>query len=206
MYKQKLVIASGNEGKLNDIANIVQCLPNLEHNIKLIKLSEYGDITAPDEPYDNFLDNAKHKAKYYAQITKEATFAEDAGLLIKKLNGFPGVRTKEFALECGGYSEVFKKLEEMLSDYNDKSATFHCSAVIYFPKTEKFITYSGEVSGYLSFPARGEHGFAFDKIFVPTGYNETFAELGEKIKSKISHRAAAVNGVLDKLYQYINRE
>lgn len=191
----KIVIASTNNGKIKEISNILNSIDNL--SIEIRSLQDY-DIEEPDEPHDDFITNAIHKAKYYAQHTQEATLSEDSGLSIDVLKGFPGVRTKEFTQECGGMSKTFIKLEQMLQGFQNPSAYFNSAAALYLPSQDLVITHEAKDEGVISFPPRGEDGFAFDPIFIPEGYDRTFAELGPSIKNKISHRSKAIHGLMKK--------
>lgn len=194
-----IVIASTNAGKIREIQKILHELVGLKIAVKSLK--DYT-IPAPDEPYHSFMENAVHKAKYYAAHTKLPTLSEDSGLMIEALNGFPGVRTKEFSQECGGMAKTFVKLETMLRDMRNYSACFNCAAVLYIPSHDYLMTHEAKDEGMLVFPPRGDDGFAFDPIFVPQGYDKTFAELGLKIKNKISHRAQAMQGLIEKFRQF----
>ena len=191
----QIVIASTNHGKIAEINSIFEKFPRL--NINLKSLIDY-QIIEPDEPYDTFIENARHKAKYYATQTKTAALSEDAGLCIAALDGFPGVRTKEFAQECCGVEKAFIKLEQMLSGLNT-AAYFKCAAALYLPELDQFITNEAIINGHLVFPPRGNQGFAFDPIFIPQNYDKTMAELGTTVKNKISHRALAIYGLAEKL-------
>ncbi len=164
------------------------------------------NIPEPDEPHHTYLENAQHKAKYYAQHTKVATLSEDAGLRIEALNGFPGVRTKEFVEECGGIQNAFAKLQAMLKDTDNMSASFICSAAIYIPLEDIWISAEGIDNGRISFPARGSDCFGFDPIYIPNGYDKTNAELGVAVKNQIGHRAKAIRGVLQGLKQHLSQQ
>lgn len=198
----KIVIASTNQGKIAEITKILKTLEGLGIDVR--SLQDY-DIVEPDEPHDCFIENAIHKAKYYAKYTKEMTLSEDSGLSIEALNGFPGVRTKEITQEFGGMSNTFVKLEQMLSGSNNYAAHFNSAAALYIPSHDFLITHEAKDYGSLSFPPRGDDGFAFDPIFVPKGYDKTFAEMGMELKNEISHRAKALQGLMEKLRQFSKR-
>jgi XTP/dITP diphosphohydrolase len=196
----KIVIASTNDGKIREIHKILQELEGLKIDIGSLK--EYN-ISEPDEPHDSFMENAIHKAKYYAQHTNLPTLSEDSGLSIEALNGFPGVRTKDFGDKCGGMAKAFVKLAEMLKETDNYTACFNSAIVLYIPSHDYLITHEAKDDGMLTFPPRGDDGFAYDPVFVPKGYDKTFAELGLKIKNKISHRAQAMQGLIEKFRQFI---
>ncbi len=193
----KICIASGNPHKIREVTAILQ---NSSSGIELdISSIAKLDIAEPDEPYSTFMENACHKAKYYADYTQTPTLSEDSGICIAALDNFPGVYTKDFALECGTLANAFLSLEKMLADKDDYSATFICAAVLYLPHQNLFLKYEGTNSGKISFPARGDNCFGFDPIFVPSGYSQTIAELGEEFKNQNGHRANAIKGIIEQL-------
>lgn len=194
----KICIASGNPHKVQEIKAIIS---GLVHNQKLELYSIEGmDIPEPDEPYETFMDNACYKAHYYSNFTKAPTLSEDAGLCIEALESFPGVKTKDFLLECGGLNQAFNKLEQMLSGKDNYAAYFVCAASLYIPNQKRFITFEARDAGKISFPARGDKCFGFDPIFAPKGYDQTMAELGNDIKNVIGHRAVAMRGIIENLF------
>jgi XTP/dITP diphosphohydrolase len=193
----QIVIATGNKYKAAEITRILQ--ENPDPRFKYISLPN-SDITEPDEPYPTFMENARHKAKYYSDMLGCAALAEDAGMCVRALNGFPGVRTKDFVMECGGIANSLSKLQAMLRDTTDYTTSFTCAAALYIPQLDQFITYEGVDLGTLSFTARGTQGFGLDPIFIPDGYQQTMAELGESVKNQIGHRALAMRGIAKQLY------
>lgn len=190
---KKLTIASTNQGKIKEIAQMLN-----ELNLTGFEVQSIGkyDLIEPDEPYDTFLENAVHKAKYYGKALNSITIADDSGLCIEALDGFPGVRTKDFVHENGGQIQAFLELQRMLEKHNNYRAYFQSALVIYCPVLDKVLSCEDRESGTLSFPARGTDGFGFDPIFVPDGYDQTMAELGLLIKNEISHRAKALKELM----------
>jgi len=193
----KLCIASGNPHKIQEIKAIIDgSFSGLDLNL----ISIQGmDIPEPDEPYENFMENACYKAQYYAGFTKMPTLSEDAGLCIEALNNFPGVKTKDFMLECGSLENSFITLEQMLKNESNYTACFVCAAALYMPLEKRFIIFEGKDAGRITFPPRGDKCFGFDPIFSPSGYTQTMAELGDDVKNKIGHRAIAIRGILQQL-------
>lgn len=197
-----IVVASTNEGKIREIHKILHELKGIKIDVRSLK--DY-DISEPDEPYESFIENAIHKAKYYAKHTNLPTLSEDSGLSIVALDGFPGIRTKDFSRECGGMSKTFIKLEEMLKKTGNYEAYFNCATVLYIPSHDFLITHEAKDDGLLTFPPRGGDGFAYDPIFIPNGYDKTFAELGLEVKNKISHRAQAMQGLIEKFLEFLKK-
>jgi XTP/dITP diphosphohydrolase len=195
----KIFIASGNQNKITEITEIIQTtFPRLN-----LELSSIKDLNLPEpaEPYTTFMENACYKAKHYANFTQAPTLSEDAGLCIESLDNFPGVYTKDFLIKSGSLTDAFNNLKDMLKGQNNYTAHFVCAAALYLPSESRFITYEGKDNGQISFPPRGEQCFGFDPIFAPQGYTQTMAELGNKIKNAIGHRAIAIRGIVEQLLE-----
>jgi XTP/dITP diphosphohydrolase len=191
-FKQVLV-ASGNKGKLVEIAEL---LGNL--GIKALGSFDYN-LPEPDEDGQDFAENSLIKAKYYGDKTGLISLADDSGLGIDLLNGEPGIHSARWAVTDGqkDFPHAFEKIKSALIEKGadlaqDKiSAYFICNLSIYDPKTKFSQSFEGRIDGILTFPARGNNGFGYDPIFIPQGLNQTFGEIDPKIKEKISHRALA---------------
>lgn len=199
---KNLLIATQNTGKIKEIYELLNKTHNIHFNIKSLK--DY-DISEAEEPYETFEHNVIHKAKYYAGLVHMPALSDDSGLCVDALNGFPGVRSKEFIVEQGGISAAISKLEQMLNDLgtNNYGASFHCVVALYIPENNDLISRHSYLSGNLVFPGRGKDGFGFDPIFIPEGFSNTLAELGTEVKNTISHRYKAMQGLLEKLNAYL---
>ncbi|MDR1590387.1 MAG: non-canonical purine NTP pyrophosphatase [Puniceicoccales bacterium] len=187
---KKLCIASTNKGKIWELKSL------LDGVFELYLLEDFGALPEAEEPFESFLKNAKNKAKHYAKFTGMPTFSEDAGLCVRALNLFPGVRSKRFIAESGGEQNAFARLENMLAAKDDRRAEFVCVSVIFDPQSGQIFTGKGAMQGEIRFPAQGASGFGFDPIFTPVGYQQTIAELGETVKSAIGHRGKSVRALL----------
>lgn len=192
----EIVIASTNIGKISEIKELLSF--HTKDEVQVLSLKDYK-IKEPDEPFQTFQANAIHKAKYYAQKTGKVCLAEDSGLCVNALDFFPGVRSKEFIEESGGILQAMRLLEEKLINQDSLSAFFQSAIAIHFPNSEEFVTEEAKDYGTLNFPARGIYGFGFDRIFIPDGYDLTFGEMGVSKKNKISHRAKALEAIIQKL-------
>ncbi len=190
----ELLIATGNRGKLKEIADLLAKI-----NIKAIGSFDYN-LEEPEENGKTFAENSLIKAKYYGDKTGLVALADDSGLCIDVLNGKPGIHSARWAINKEGekdFSEAFDKIrwalnEKTLSMKQDKiNAHFICNLSIYDPKTKNHHSFEGKVSGHLTFPARGYKGFGYDPIFIPEGYSKTFGEMPNAEKEKISHRSKA---------------
>ncbi len=137
-----------------------------------------------------FEENARIKAGQAARYADMAAFADDSGLEVKALGGAPGIYSARYGGENATYAEKMAKLLDELKNFDDRRARFVCVIALAY-RGDIVETFRGEVTGRIAFVPRGMEGFGYDPIFIPDGYDKTFGELGEEIKSKISHRARA---------------
>jgi XTP/dITP diphosphohydrolase len=201
-----LYIATGNEHKVSEIAEMlgdtVQCL-SMQSLSSPPKLIEDGDT---------FEANALAKAEQLATWLKTqnldtkqwCVLADDSGLEVDALDGRPGVLSARFAADETGSSGNASdeannaKLIRLLKDVpeNDRTGRFRCVLAMVNPYPEKEAsgqwTFNGSCEGQLLLKPSGNHGFGYDPLFQPKGYERTFAELGTSIKNKISHRSHAL--------------
>lgn len=184
-----MIIATNNKGKLEEIRKIFN-----EYQISSLK--EKGIDVDVLEDQNTFLGNAKKKAKEIYEISHEVTIADDSGLCISALNGFPGVMTHRF---LGDDATDRMRNEYLIQEVNkneDRSAQVICSLVYYDGK--EFIEAEGVLEGFISRECRGKNGFGFDEIFeLPNGL--TLAELSPEEKNEISARALALEALKEKL-------
>lgn len=191
---KNLFVASTNNGKITEIK---ETLHNLGYsNIKISSLADYP-IAEPDEPYETFLENAIHKARYYGKHTMLPTLCDDSGLCVEALDNFPGVRTKDFAQDCGSLDAAFIKINNLLEG-KSKKANFHGAVSLYIPQSNRLFSYEGKTYGQFCYPPRGLNGFGFHPVFIPDGFNKTMAELGpEIVKQHISQRVKSIKGLFE---------
>lgn len=183
--KKKLVVATNNAHKLEEISQI------LGENIELLSLKDIQCITEIPETADTLEGNAQQKAEYIYKHFGLDCFADDTGLEVEALDGAPGVFSARYAGNENNSEANMQKLLLNLQGANNRKAQFRTViCLIIGGKTHLF---EGICKGRIIEEKRGETGFGYDPIFVPEGYNETFAELGNDIKNKISHRAKAVD-------------
>jgi XTP/dITP diphosphohydrolase len=137
-----------------------------------------------------FEENARIKAGQAARYADMAAFADDSGLEVRALGGAPGIYSARYGGENATYAEKMAKLLDELKNFDDRRARFVCVIALAY-RGDIVETFRGEVTGRIAFEPRGTDGFGYDPIFIPDGYDKTFGELGEEVKSKISHRARA---------------
>lgn len=191
--KNKLVFATNNLHKLNEVS---QMLGNTFDLLSLKDINCYSDIP---ETANTLEGNALLKARFIYQQYHLNCFADDTGLEVEALNGAPGVYSARYAGETHDSKANMNKLLVEMKGIENRKAQFR--TVIALIINEKEYLFEGLIKGKIIESEKGSSGFGYDPIFVPEGFNETFAELGNEIKNKISHRAQAI----DKLCKFIQK-
>lgn len=190
---KKLVFATNNAHKLEEIRAI------LGDRIEVLSLKDiHCDADIP-ETADTLEGNAALKAEYIYRNYGMDCFADDTGLEVEALGGAPGVYSARYAGSGHDSEANMKKLLAELNGVTDRKAQFR-TAICLIEGGEKHL-FEGIVKGEIIENKRGNSGFGYDPVFVPEGYAETFAEMGNDEKNKISHRARAVQ----QLCAYLNR-
>ena len=186
----KLVLATRNEGKVREIGEILKD----QTGIELWSLRNYPDTPEVVEDGTTYEENAIKKASVLAEYTGHLTIADDSGLAVDALDGAPGVHSARYAGENASDQDRITKLLNALQEASDerRSARFICAVAIAVPLVRVEVV-RGVCEGRIICAPRGESGFGYDPIFVPVGYDKTFAELGDEIKNRISHRAKALD-------------
>lgn len=187
---KRLVFATNNAHKLEEVSAI------LGDKIELLSLKDIGCHTDIPETADTLEGNALLKSFYIFDNYHLDCFADDTGLEVEALDGAPGVYSARYAGGEGhdAQANMLKLLREMEGKENRKAQFRTAISLILDGKQYLF---EGIIKGKIIREKRGDSGFGYDPIFVPEGYSQTFAELGNDIKNKISHRALAVNKLCD---------
>lgn len=182
----KLVFATNNAHKLEEIKAI------LDHKIEILSLSDIQCKANIPETANTLQGNALLKAQFVYTHYRMNCFADDTGLEVEVLNGAPGVHTARYAGDNVQDSQANMKLLLHNLKYEDnRKAQFRTVIALILHGKEYY--FEGKIEGSITKEKRGEGGFGYDPIFIPNGYDKTFAELGHDIKNSISHRALAVN-------------
>jgi len=184
-----MIIATNNKGKLEELKKILT-------EYKLYSLKEKGIDIDVEEDAETFLGNAQKKAKEIYDISKEETIADDSGLCINALDGFPGVMTHRFLGEDATDRMRNEYLIKEFDKYTDRSAQVVCNLVYYDGKD--FIVGEGILNGFIAKECRGTNGFGFDEIFELSN-GLTLAELSPDEKNALSARALAAKDLKKKL-------
>jgi XTP/dITP diphosphohydrolase len=187
----RLLVATQNEGKLEELRQLLGDLP-----LELYGLTDFPDITEVPETGDSFIQNASLKAAGYATQTGLLTLADDSGLEVDALEGAPGIFSARYAGQGASDADRTARLLSELSmiPMSARSARFVSAVAIADSKGQILNVSVGACTGQIDFAARGSRGFGYDPVFIPRGYEQTFAELDSVIKNQISHRARALSG------------
>ena len=185
----RLVIASHNQGKVEEIAALLAPFA-----IDTVSAGALG-ISEPEETGDSFEENAASKGRAVAEASGLPALADDSGLVVPALGGAPGIYSARWAGPTKDFRAAMARVHRKLGD-RDRSATFVAVLALAWPDGGIEL-FRGEVPGRLVRPPRGERGFGYDPIFVPAGGTETFGEIEPAEKHKISHRARAFAKLVD---------
>jgi len=192
----EIVLATRNKDKIKEIEKILNGI-----SASLLSLEDFPECPKVVEDGENLEANAKKKALVVSQYTKKLSLAEDTGLEVEALDGAPGIHSARFAGDNCTYEDNNRKLLKLMEKFSlgERRAKFRCVAALAKPDGE-VVTYEGVCEGIIAFEMKGESGFGYDPLFLLPEYDKTFAELGEEMKNKISHRARA----LGKIKEIIN--
>lgn len=189
---KKFVFATNNIHKLREVAAIVG------HQIELLSLNDIGCHDDIPETSETLEGNALLKARYVYERYHTNCFADDTGLEVEALGGAPGVYSARYAGEGHNSEENIKKLLHELEGKDNRKARFRTVFALIINGKEHL--FEGIVRGEIIARKRGTSGFGYDPVFVPEGFTQTFAEMSDGQKNKISHRALAVG----KLCKFLN--
>jgi XTP/dITP diphosphohydrolase len=188
----KIVFATNNAHKLQEIREI------LGSDFEIVSLADIGCHADIPETGNTLEENARQKAEYIMRNYHINCFADDTGLEVEALDGAPGVHSARYAEGTDHNSEAnMAKLLRELKDKTNRAARFRTVISLLTvtgeaPSNYREIQFEGEVRGHIDTEKHGTEGFGYDPIFIPEGYDKSFAELGEDVKNQISHRARAV--------------
>ncbi|MFT6148019.1 MAG: XTP/dITP diphosphohydrolase [Saprospiraceae bacterium] len=186
-----IVFATGNANKVREVLEL------LGEGISIINLKDIGCEEDIPETQPTIEGNALQKARYVLDNYQQDCFAEDTGLEIDVLNGEPGVFSARYAGAQRDSEANMALVLEKLEGHTNRKA--HFKTVIALILNGKEITFEGIVKGYIAEAKKGEKGFGYDSIFIPEGYDISFAQMSSKEKNIISHRGKAVRLLINYL-------
>ncbi len=201
MLQKKLIFATNNRHKLREVAAM------LGEDYTLYTLTDIGCTVDIPETSDSFAGNALQKARYVKENFGYDCFADDSGLEVDALNGEPGVHSARYSCigENGEIPSILQldcseaNMEKLICELKGKSSSAQFRTVTALIEGDKESFFEGIIRGTVITKKRGENGFGYDPLFIPEGYNETFAELAEEVKNKISHRARSIKKMCEYL-------
>ena len=185
----RLVIASHNEGKVREIGELLAPFA-----VEVVSAATLG-LDEPEETGATFIENAALKARAAASVAGLPALADDSGLAVTALGGDPGIYSARWGGPEKDFGVAMQKVETALTGSGDRRAAFICVLALCWPDSgpggEHMEVFEGRVEGTLVWPPRGDQGFGYDPMFVPTGGTLTFGEMEPTAKHAISHRADA---------------
>ena len=199
---QKIVLASGNKGKIAEIQAILQ-----QQAIDVISQSHFN-VTEADETGTTFIENAIIKARHAAKIAQLPAIADDSGLEVDALNGQPGVHSARYAGLPSNDQNNTDKLLHALADIpeNQRSARFHCVMVFMAHANDPSpLIGHGVWEGRIAFEKAGNNGFGYDPVFYIPELNSMSAALEPSLKNALSHRGLALKQLMPKVSDYLNK-
>ena len=186
---QTLLLGTHNPGKVKEITSILA-----DEGWSLRSLQEFRNLETAEENGATYAENAIVKAQFYARATGLCALADDSGLEVAALGGAPGVFSARYAGENASDADRRALLLSELAETGDTDRRARFVAVVAIADSEGAVlnVAEGICEGTITFEPRGEGGFGYDPLFIPVGYNQTFAELPDTVKNHISHRARAL--------------
>lgn len=183
--KKKFVFATNNAHKLKEVTAI------LGNKIELLSMKDINCHADIPETADTLEGNALLKARYIFENYQLDCFADDTGLEVEALNGAPGVYSARYAGDAHNSEANMKKLLQDMEGIENRKAQFRTVFALIINGKEHL--FEGIVKGEITKHRHGTSGFGYDPVFIPEGYTQTYAEMGNELKNKISHRALATN-------------
>ena len=189
----EIILATQNNGKIKEFNELAK-------GTELNFIPVPSNPTFPEETGSTFFENASIKANFVFSLTGRTCLGDDSGLEVDALNGKPGVHSSRFSKEATDKSNMDKLLNELSRiSCKDRSARFKCCLVLIQENVNNLISTEGVIEGKIAEEKKGDKGFGYDPIFIPEGSLLHMAEMDQKEKNLISHRANAFSSLLKKL-------
>jgi XTP/dITP diphosphohydrolase len=186
----RLIIATRNSHKTAEIRAMVG------DRFEVLDAGAFPSFPEIEETGATFLDNARLKALGISRCIEGWVLSDDSGLEVDALGGAPGVVSSSFGGEEGNHAKNNLRLLEEMAGQADRRARFRCTMVLARDGVEQ-ANFTGTVEGTIIDAPKGGGGFGYDPLFIPEGYDQTFAELGDEVKNSLSHRGRALREVLE---------
>ncbi|NMB27246.1 MAG: XTP/dITP diphosphatase [Tissierellia bacterium] len=204
MSRKKLILSTGNLNKVKEIKYILKDLPidvlsKDDLGLKDLRIVENGKTLE---------ENAIKKASILAErVESMVVMADDSGLFVDYLNGAPGIHSARYSGDnSNDRDNNLKLLKELKGVPIEKREAYFRTVIALVGTNGEITTLTGECKGAIGFEPRGDKGFGYDPLFIVEGYDKTFAELGEEVKNKISHRAKALEKLKNEISKILEDE
>jgi XTP/dITP diphosphohydrolase len=181
-----IVLATRNEGKIAEFKKLVEGF-----DVQIKGLNDFGPIPAVEEDGDTFEENAVKKARFTARVLGLPAMADDSGLVVKAIDGRPGVYSARYAGENSTDRDNNLKLLKEMEGIESREASFMCVIVLAVPLGPALV-YEGSCNGLITEKLTGEGGFGYDPLFLYPPLQKTFAQMSTEEKNKVSHRGKAM--------------
>jgi XTP/dITP diphosphohydrolase len=185
----EICFATNNKNKIAEVSQM------LEGKYKLLSLEDIGCYVELPEEQDTLEGNSRQKAMYVWENYQVNCFADDTGLEVMALDGAPGVYSARYAGPQRDNTQNITLLLQNLKGKTNRAAQFRTYITLILDGEEQ--QFEGIVTGHITEEWKGDQGFGYDPVFVPTGYTKTFAEMGAHEKNEISHRGIAMQKLID---------
>lgn len=183
--RPRLIIATRNAHKTAEIREMIG------EKFEVLDVTAFPECPEIEETGNTFVENARLKAEGISRVLDGWVLSDDSGLEVDALEGAPGVWSSSFGGEEGNHGKNNARLLEVMEGKTERRARFQCTMVLARDGRERAY-FSGTVEGRIIDSPRGGHGFGYDPLFIPDGYEETFSELGGEVKGMLSHRSRAL--------------
>jgi XTP/dITP diphosphohydrolase len=184
----RLIVATRNAHKTSEIRSM------LGDRFEVVDATAFPEFPEIEETGTTFLENARLKAEGISRLIDGWVLSDDSGLEVDALGGAPGVWSSSFGGEEGNNAKNNARLMAEMAGKSDRGARFRCTMVLARDGRER-ANFSGAVEGNIVDEPRGSQGFGYDPLFIPTGYDRTFSELGDAVKNTLSHRSRALEQI-----------
>ena len=188
----KLLLATQNKNKVIELKRLLNDYPQFE----VYSLSDMNIVDDIEETGTTFEENARLKALHIYRLTGIACLADDSGLEIEALNNEPGVYSARYLGENTAYTIKNQVILDRIKESNSRSARF-VSVVCLVLNEDEVYSFEGIMPGTIGYDAKGDNGFGYDPIFVPLGYDLSYAEMEVDVKNTLSHRGQALRKAVD---------
>ncbi len=195
----RLIIATRNAHKTAEIRDMIG------ERFEVLDVTAFPECPEIEETGTTFLENARLKAEGISRVLEGWVLSDDSGLEVDALGGAPGVWSSSFGGEEGNHAKNNARLIEEMAGKTERRARFQCTMVLARDGCAQ-VHFTGSVEGRITDSPRGGHGFGYDPLFIPDGYEETFSQLGDGVKGSLSHRSRALAKAIEYLQHPDNKK